>query len=371
MTNISTHDKTTRADRRILALGPHYADYTAQLCIALAEHGRVRLELASHAAEAELTGYWSRTLRSRCEVVEYNTRNKLLSLLNTVAIVLRALKFKPDAIIAPEIGSFYYTLAIFVLKFFFPIYLIVHDPKPHSGADAVYAKKIRARLETERKSATAFIVHGAFCEKLLTEHHQVGLRPILSIPHGPILSEPSSGAPQKHSSGALMFGRMQAYKGLGVFLEALKRAGPKAAAFDVLLAGKGPELTRLEQEFKAIPGLQIIEGFISQERVIELLQAAKIVVLPYLDATQSGVVAAAFANACPVIATTVGSIPEVVKNSENGLLIPPADPDALLGALEKFFGDEELQQRLNQGAAATSKATAWDGIAAKIVQFIR
>jgi glycosyltransferase involved in cell wall biosynthesis len=89
------------------------------------------------------------------------------------------------------------------------------------------------------------------------------------------------------------------------------------------------------------------------------------VVLPYKDATQSGVVAAAYGAGRPVIASAVGGIPEVVIDGYNGLLVPPINPEALANAMEKLILSPELLDRLTQGAKATASGLMnWDRIAA-------
>jgi len=52
-----------------------------------------------------------------------------------------------------------------------------------------------------------------------------------------------------------------------------------------------------------------------------------------------------------VIATEVGGVPEVVRDGENGLLVPPGDPAALAAAIERFFAQPELRARLAAAAA--------------------
>ena len=53
---------------------------------------------------------------------------------------------------------------------------------------------------------------------------------------------------------------------------------------------------------------------------------------------------------CPVIATAVGGVPEVVRNGENGLLVPPNDPSAFAAAISRFFADADLRARLSNAA---------------------
>jgi glycosyltransferase involved in cell wall biosynthesis len=60
---------------------------------------------------------------------------------------------------------------------------------------------------------------------------------------------------------------------------------------------------------------------------------------------------------CPVIATAVGGVPEVVRDGENGILVPPGDPEALAGAIRRFFDDDEFRRRLT--AAASESVAAY------------
>lgn len=78
-----------------------------------------------------------------------------------------------------------------------------------------------------------------------------------------------------------------------------------------------------------MPNVDFENRFVLHNEVPELFARAKFVVLPYLDGTQSGVVPMAFAFGRTCIVSSVGSIPEVVKNDENGLLVPPGDENAL------------------------------------------
>jgi glycosyltransferase involved in cell wall biosynthesis len=70
----------------------------------------------------------------------------------------------------------------------------------------------------------------------------------------------------------------------------------------------------------------------------------------------------------PVIATAVGGVPEVVHEGENGLLVRPGDPDALTGALTRFFADDELRRKLAGAAAPSVAAYTEESVFAQIEQ---
>jgi glycosyltransferase involved in cell wall biosynthesis len=68
----------------------------------------------------------------------------------------------------------------------------------------------------------------------------------------------------------------------------------------------------------------------------------------------------------PVIATAVGGVPELVTDEENGLLVPPGDPQALAAAIQRFFRDEALRTRLSERARASVAASSEDEVFSEI-----
>src|SRR5690606_35012391 len=95
-----------------------------------------------------------------------------------------------------------------------------------------------------------------------------------------------------------------------------------------------------------------------------LFRRASVVVLPYTDATQSGVSAMAFACSRPVIATEVGDVPEVVIEGQTGLLVPPRDAQALADAMERLIVDRALRARLGTGAGRfAAENRSWSRLA--------
>jgi glycosyltransferase involved in cell wall biosynthesis len=89
--------------------------------------------------------------------------------------------------------------------------------------------------------------------------------------------------------------------------------------------------------------------------VLRLFTAADASVLPSAWENFPHTVVEALAVGCPVIATAVGGVPEVVVDGENGLLVSAGDAQALAAAIARFFSDDGLRERL-AGAAARSVA---------------
>jgi glycosyltransferase involved in cell wall biosynthesis len=90
--------------------------------------------------------------------------------------------------------------------------------------------------------------------------------------------------------------------------------------------------------------------------VLRLFAAADASVLSSAWENFPHTVVEALAVGCPVVSTAVGGVPEVVRDGENGLLVPPSDPAALGAALSRFFADRALRERL-----AANARTSVDG----------
>ena len=115
--------------------------------------------------------------------------------------------------------------------------------------------------------------------------------------------------------------------------------------------------------------VEIIPRFLTPDEAVRQFQLASIIVAPYRDATQSGVVAAAFANGRHVVASRVGGLVDAVLHGINGLLVRPNDPGDLAEALERMLLDDELHKRLS-GGAREARATAfeWKAIGTTMMQ---
>jgi glycosyltransferase involved in cell wall biosynthesis len=154
------------------------------------------------------------------------------------------------------------------------------------------------------------------------------------------------------SGAVLVFaGRLGPQKALEVALDAL--AGLDEVTF--VVAGDGPERAALERRAAEL-GLDSrvrFLGSVPRERVLRLFRAADASVLPSAWENFPHTVVEALAVGCPVIATAVGGVPEVVRDGENGLLVPPRDPAALRAAIARFLHDDELRERLSAGAPAS------------------
>jgi glycosyltransferase involved in cell wall biosynthesis len=143
-------------------------------------------------------------------------------------------------------------------------------------------------------------------------------------------------------------GRLGPQKAVHVLLEALVDADGVTLA----IAGDGPERGALERRVSALglDGRVRLLGSVPRETVLRLFRAADASVLPSAWENFPHTVVEALAVGCPVIATAVGGVPELVRDGENGLLVVPNDADALTAAIGRYFSDAELRERLRAAA---------------------
>ncbi len=144
-------------------------------------------------------------------------------------------------------------------------------------------------------------------------------------------------------------GRLGPQKALGVALSALVDVSGVA----LVVAGDGPERAAIEARAAelGLDGRVRFLGSVPRDAVLRLFGAADASVLPSSWENFPHTVVESLAVGCPVIATAVGGVPEVVKDGENGLLVEPNDPSALAAAISRFFSDAGLRERLSAAAA--------------------
>ena len=142
-------------------------------------------------------------------------------------------------------------------------------------------------------------------------------------------------------------------------------AGPASYGIN---AGSGEDLASYFPDGLDRKHYEIIKGFIPYSDVAGLFQRSAISVLPYIEASQSGVAAASYGLGTPVIASNVGGLSELVHDSEDGLLVPPADPQALAQAIIQFLSDPDRQTRMRQAALNRSQTDlSWSTIARQTI----
>ncbi len=107
---------------------------------------------------------------------------------------------------------------------------------------------------------------------------------------------------------------------------------------------------------KTQPGLTIRTGWVAPDAIGGILAEADAIALPYLEASQSGVVAAAYGAGLPVIATPVGALSEQVVDGQTGVMAQSATADDFAAAIRRLIETPGLYQACKTGAAAYAES---------------
>ncbi len=169
----------------------------------------------------------------------------------------------------------------------------------------------------------------------------------------------------------LAIGRIVPQKGFDVLLRAFARSG--TAKLDLLIAGDGPERQPLEALARTL-GLEGRVHFIGtadRATTAMLFKGCRFFVLPSRLEPMGIVNLEAMASGKALIASSVGGVPEIVRNGRNGLLVPPEDSDALATAIRSLAGNHALQARLGRDGRASVDAFDWSNIADQYVSIYR
>lgn len=168
----------------------------------------------------------------------------------------------------------------------------------------------------------------------------------------------------------LFVGRASRQKGMEHLLEAMKHVNPGVR---LVCCTSAPDTPQLQQEIaakvKETPRCLWINTLLREEQYIELYSHCAVFACPSVYEPFGIINLEAMACERPVVASAVGGIPEVVVPGITGLLVPPADPSALAGALNAVLGDRATARQMGlAGRRRVEEHFSWTSIAAKTRQ---
>ncbi|MGD9696727.1 MAG: glycosyltransferase family 4 protein [Thermoleophilia bacterium] len=170
-------------------------------------------------------------------------------------------------------------------------------------------------------------------------------------------------------------GKLEPRKGVDTLVEAMGLLTRRPAGAPLLLAaGAGHQRPALEARARELGLSERIRfvGKVPHDEVGWFMAAGDLFVLPSLSEGLPTVVCEAMNCALPVVATAVDGTPEIVRDGETGLLIPPSDAPALASALARVLDDDDLRGRMSAEALRVGRAEyTWDANAATMERIYR
>ena len=252
-----------------------------------------------------------------------------------------------------------------------PLVVTAHNAVPKGARrHGVWAAGALYRL------ADHVVVHGRMVAEELRHRLGVTGSKISVIPHGEsghlVQGVVRAIAPDDRPT-LLIYGFLHPLKGLEVMLDAMPAAIAQVPDLRLVIAGK-PEMDvaplRLQADRLGIA--EAVEwhlGYQSDEETRERFESAQVVVLPYTQASMSGVLFLAGAYERPVVATRIGDLSDVVVHGSNGLLVPPGNPAALAQAVVDVAGDLSRARIMGRVHSRRCRSEfGWSAIAKRTTQ---
>lgn len=220
----------------------------------------------------------------------------------------------------------------------------LHDVSAHAGEELWYSSISRRYIV---RRADAVIVHGKALLSSFVDRYPRFTKKVHMAVHGvgnewtsPNLSETAE------EKNFLFFGRIFPYKGLDVLLKAFREVREALPDYTLTIAGSGDVSSYLPSIQEQKESVFLDNREVPDEEVAGYFKRSSIVVLPYTDGSQSGILALTYSFCKPAIVTRVGSIHESVIDGETGIIIPPGDEKLLAEAMVRLAKDAALRERM-------------------------
>ncbi len=349
-----------------------FYEYTVQLANALAAQD---IELTLIHPE-KLTRQIQVLLDSRIKIItfkKYRIRDpRNLSAMAKLTSIIR--QIEPDVLHVQETNDPWYDLTLLVNQMP-PLVTTIHDVFRHPGdKDNVIGSEYTRQIAFWRSQQ--LIVHANFLKNTLVKEFAVPQERVCILPHGELgslyqrLAKNNNTVREPYT--LLFYGRIWAYKGLNYLLQAMPLIIESIPQVKLIIAGKGDNLKRYFPDGWDEKHYEILNKYIPSEDVASLLGRSTAVILPYIEASQSGVASLAYGMGTPVIASKIGGLAEMIYSEQDGLLVPPRDAKALADAIIRFLRDGKLQHQIQTAALYRCEDDLnWLNIATQTIEIYR
>jgi glycosyltransferase involved in cell wall biosynthesis len=306
-------------------------------------------------------------------------KNKILSMPNPVAYrrIFRLLKhFNPDLVHDSSGNACKWSFGLwpFIARRW-PLVITEHDPQPHPGMGGCFPHMTR---RFAWKSAHHFIVHGKQCRQALLGAG-IGKHKVSINRHGSfeVYNQSRHTNVIEEENTVLFFGALRPNKGIHRLSTIAQKVQTLFPAAKFIVAGKRTRLSSQKEAakvcqtveaLKSIPGFEVHDRFVNDDEVECFFRRSALVILPYEEASQSGVIPLAYAFRKPVVAFDVGDLNESIVDGETGILVRSGDEDAYAREIVALLVDANKRHAMGQRAKVwAARELSWDLIADRTI----
>lgn len=349
--------------------------YPFQMMCGLAESGKCELQVIVAKRSYNIGDYREFCSTHNIEMHEYetyehNSKDVLMSFLKFGRfrdIVHVIHKFSPDAIYLP-FGCVWAPVLYPCLRRIAPIVDTLHDPHPHDEASGVAESLFRKVGAWALKRVQGLVVLN---NKDANYVRETTAKPVAVIPHAAFsfYSKLAKGVDVSEVKHQICFvGRIEPYKGVDLLIDAFQRIERKD--IKLVVAGGGSISEETMKKISSDKKIQLINRFVPDDEMVGIIENSDFMVLPYLRASQSGVIPMSFALGRTVIATRVGALEEQVAPG-TGVLVEP-DAAVIARAIEQMYEDElSMVQMSRKAKVFADTELTWAHSADLLLDFIK
>ena len=244
----------------------------------------------------------------------------------------------------------------------------LHDPKPHEGSGRIMNYLYRRVV----KNADDIVLLSDSFIEYTKEEYGISDDQIFVIPHGVFDYYgrfESENIYRANKINFLFFGRIAPYKGLELLAEAYNKLFEKNNDISLFVVGSG-DFSKYDKLFKTENNTTIINEFIDDNKVVSYFRGNNIVtVLPYIDATQSGVIPIAMKERSLLIVSNTGGLLEQTDNGRLAVICEPT-ADSLYQAMERVTYNYEEFDEMIDNAQAYIESLDWNSLSSRLVDIM-
>ncbi|MDR0305157.1 MAG: glycosyltransferase [Chitinispirillales bacterium] len=295
------------------------------------------------------------TVKTYKNKIEYLINS--LNVFNFIKIAKKIEKEEAENIYIPGISLWTPIIVLFVKNK--KIITTIHDPAMHKGEKNLAIQFLYDCLI--KKSDKIIVLSKKFIDEI-SENYGIDKKNIYHIPHANFnYYKKNTELQEKIYYKILFFGRIIAYKGLIVLLKAMEIVVARKPQIKLRIAGNG-EITNEEKILieKLKNNIEYLNKWIKDEEFSEYFQDIDASVLPYVEATQSGIIPLSYSFGKPVIATNVGALSEQIF-PDTGIIVEPNDEKSLSEAILSIYYDEKHLLRMGKKSFETAnEILSWE-----------